>query len=80
MLTAAMKKVVGPIDDPAWRRVLLKVLWLSLVPVVALAIPGAISAGDQVSVPGVLGGSALIYVIIVVGAVQVSRTIWRNRR
>jgi hypothetical protein len=79
MLIGVVKCVLGPVGDPAWRTVLLKIGVMGLVPMVALGIPGVLSAGGQIGVPGVLIGSILIYVPIVAIAVQVARARWRDR-
>jgi hypothetical protein len=71
-------RFLGPVKDPAWRMVLVKIAVLDGLFVIAFFVPiGVATAGATVA--GTIGAMLIVYVLVAAGAIRVARARWRTR-
>jgi polyferredoxin len=70
-------RIFGPIDEPRWRRVVVRIVWISLAPAVGFSAIGAIvnASRGTFTVQGLVLGIVIFYVIFVIGSVWLAKRV-----
>jgi hypothetical protein len=69
-------RILGPVDNPIWRKIVLRIFLLGVLPAMAITIPSAIGAGDRTNFGGIVFGFLILYSAIVGMALLMARPLW----